>query len=196
MNKNKKKIFIFLIILALIVILLTLLKNNFKTPKVVSINKNAEIILTYDEYEAIFKYLVENLDVRNLELKASTLGDNVTLVNKELTFNKREYLTIDGTIDNDIKPTDEQLVLESNDGKKNITIAILYTNNFMESNLVGYVNNKGFDNLNEQLVNGSLFATLTFKNLIINVNQVAIDKFDIDLTNEILQSIIETLKKF
>lgn len=192
----------YLFSLAIICVLLLLFTINRKGHSYNNKTNNYSIKdnnhkLTWDEYQLLFKYIVNNINIKGLELKASTLGDNITAVDKELTFNKRQFLTIDGTFDNSsMKPTEEQIILEDDSQGKQFTISILYTDNYIDENLIGYPSNVGFDNLNETLVKKATYSILTYKNLVIVIHQISIDKYDLDLMYGAMKSLVDLLIEY
>lgn len=164
------------------------LKNNLTTN-----DKN----LDYNTYEELFKYLIKNIDVPNFSVKASTLGDNISKIDKDLSFNKREYITLTGKMEIDnISPTEEQIILENKEQEKQITIGILYTNSYLGNDLVGWLNNQGFSDINSDLASKNNSVILTYKNLIISINQCSTNKIDIDTSINTVRELIHLLKSY
>lgn len=164
------------------------LKNNLTTN-----DKN----LDYNTYEELFKYLIKNIDVPNFSVKASTLGNNISKIDKDLSFNKREYITLTGKMEIDnISPTEEQIILENKEQEKQITIGILYTNSYLGNDLVGWLNNQGFSDINSDLASKNNSVILTYKNLIISINQCSTNKIDIDTSINTVRELIHLLKSY
>jgi hypothetical protein len=154
-------------------------------------------MLSYEEYEKLFEYIVKSFKVDGLVIKASTLGENLTILDKDLSFNKRTHLTLDGSFSQVIaKPTDEYIILENKDQSKQVTIGMFFTNSYLGNDLIGWPTNAGFGNLNEHLANGTNYAVLSYKNLIITVHQSSTDKIYIELTKTSIRSIINELNEY
>lgn len=156
--------------------------------------KDNNLKLTWDEYQLLFEHIFNNLDIEGVEINASTIGANLSKVEKEWTFNKKEFLTIYGTYS--LETTEEHLVLEDDSQGKQITIAILYTDNYIDDNLIGYVTNSDFINLNQTLANKTAFSVLTYKNLVIVIQQISIDEFDPILMNLTIKSVVDLLTEY
>ncbi|MDP4144904.1 MAG: hypothetical protein Q8936_10565 [Bacillota bacterium] len=196
--KFNKKIIILIIISAALVSILVSIYAKYKPANIVkTVDNSNSKILSYNDYERLFNNMVDNFKVPGFEVKASTLGDNVTVIDKELSFDKRQYLTLDGTLNSSgTKPTDEQFTLEDKAQSKQITIGIFYTNSYIGNDLLGWPNNDGFANLNKSLSDKCSYSVLTYKNLVILIHQSSVDKADINLMNETIKSLILVLKNF
>jgi len=62
-------------------------------------NQTKHPILNPVQYEKLFKYMDEHLKMDQFQLQASTIGSDFTAVDRSLSFGKRRWLTVDGTID-------------------------------------------------------------------------------------------------
>lgn len=155
---------------------------------------DSEVALTWEEYQLLFEYMVDNISITDLELKESTIGSNVTAVDRELTFDKRESLTLVGELST--KTTEEQIILEDANQTKQFTITVMYTDNYIGENMIGYPTNEGFNNLNGTLVNKATYSIFTYKNLVIVVHQVSIDKYDTDLMYSAMKSVVDLLVEY
>ena len=62
-------------------------------------NQTKHVILNPAQYERLFKYMNEHLEMDQFQLKASTIGADFTVVDQSLSFGKGRWLTVDGTID-------------------------------------------------------------------------------------------------
>lgn len=62
-------------------------------------NQTKHPILNPVQYEKLFKHMDEHLKMDQFQLKRSTIGADFTAVDQSLSFGKRRWLTVDGTID-------------------------------------------------------------------------------------------------
>lgn len=174
-----------------------IVKINILNEQISSNLESNQKKVSYDDYESIFKYIVENISIDGFNVRANTLGNNMTIIDKDLSFNKRETLTLQGNANmNIVQPTDEQLTLESNNNNTQITISILYLDTYIGNDFIAFPNNLGFDDLNEDLINKAVLTSFTYKNLIFLVHQVASDEYDVDLMNNINRELIKLVNAY
>ncbi|WP_215142231.1 hypothetical protein [Exiguobacterium qingdaonense] len=129
-------------------------------------------VLNHRQFENLFNHMNSNLKIQNFKLKASTLGDDVTAIDKKLSFNKREWLTVDGTMDGtNLKSTQETLYFEDKDQTTQLSIHFAYTENYIGNDMVQYQINSGYNELNQKISNKSDLMIISYKNLIISVQQ-------------------------
>lgn len=166
-------------------------ESKINPPIVNEINNE---LLSYENYESLFEHLVNTLKIDGLELKASTIDGNLTFIEKDLSFNKREYLTLDGT--DSMETTEEQIVLENKDQSKQITIGVFFTNSYIGNDLVGWPNNVGFKDLNQDLVKSTNYAIITYKNLIITIHQSSTHTADLDTTKNVIRAVEKALNEY
>lgn len=131
-------------------------------------------ILNYDEYSELFLSMTENLEIPGYTLLNSSTDTDIIMIDKEISFNKREYLTLDGTYANksQVQTSQESLFFGSEDGKTALIITIAYTDAAIGEDIVSYVSSGGY-NLPEEVIQKSDLITLSYKNLIISVLQSA-----------------------
>ncbi|TCT17557.1 hypothetical protein EDD68_1285 [Melghiribacillus thermohalophilus] len=152
--------------------------------------------LSYKEYQELFKTLADKLNIKGFDLKATTLGDNVTLVGENVTFGKRKYLTLDGTFNpSDPKTTQEFLVYENNDESIQITITLAYTETNLGNDMLFKPTFEGFQETNKNLISKYNFASLSYKNLVIHVHQISENKAENSITMSVLESLVKFLEE-
>lgn len=131
-------------------------------------------ILSYEEYSELFLSMTENLEIPGYTLLNTSTDTDIIMIDKEISFNKREYLTLDGTYDNksQVQTSQESLFFGSEDRKTALIITIAYTDAAIGEDIVSYVSSGGYG-LPEEVIQKSDLITLSYKNLIISVLQSA-----------------------
>lgn len=197
--KSKKYIIIVLCVLSLTLISCSKKQtDSIKTSTSTTINettlKNA---LTYDQYEDLFNYVVSNLKIEDFKLKGSTIGDNVTIVEEDLTFNKRKYLTLDGSFNGSgAKPTDEEFIFENEKQDCQISVGMYFVNEFLGNDLIGWSTNSGFSSINLNLAKQTDYMIMSYKNCIITIHQSANNEANPEITKKFSRFIIGLLNVF
>lgn len=165
--------------------------TNQKTTK-----NHDEPVLNHRQFEMLFNHMNSNLKIQNFKLKASTLGPDVTAIDRELSFNSREWLTVDGTAnDTNPKSTQETLYFEDNEQITQLSIHFAYTDNYIGDDMVQYQISSGYDELNQQISNKSDLIIISYKNLIISFQQNTLNEVDIEITKLAVRNVINELKK-
>ncbi|MCY9544608.1 hypothetical protein M5X02_28655, partial [Paenibacillus alvei] len=101
--------------------------------------ENTKKILSYAEYQTLFEALKSNLKISNFELKTGTFTSDLTIVDKDLTYNKRQYLTLNGELDTgEPKTTQELLIFENKNQSTQISIRIAYTQNYIGEDIIDW----------------------------------------------------------
>ncbi len=197
----KKKLFAISIIIN--TILLTFFTINFNkinskpSSRVINENVKKEEIVSYDKYEEFFDYVIKNINVEGFEIVADTLGNNLTVIDKELSFGNRESLTVRGDLNMDLsQPTEEILILEDKDKKNQITISMIYTKKNIDNDLISYIANNDFEQLNKDLADKYGITTTTFKNLVFTIVNVSEEKIEYNQINKINKELINLITNF
>lgn len=164
--------------------------SNHKT------NQTQKNIMSYQQYENLFKHMNDKLKIKNFQLKESTLGPDVTIIDKELSFNKRDWLTIDGTKD-DLTPKSTQETLYFEDKKQTtlLSISFAYTNNYVGEDMLQYQVPSGYTKINQELANKSDLILLSYKNIVISIQQNNSSKVDYETTKLATKMVIDELLK-
>lgn len=162
-------------------------------------NKKSEIkknnIINYDNFTNIFNDLNKNLDVDGFKLKDSTIGIDITTIEKDLTFNSREWLTIDGVMSDSPKSTQETLFLENEDSSILLTLILSYTDSYIGEDMLYYKIDSDYK-INVELADSTDLVTVSYKNLVITVLQTAEGKKDFEVTKSVLRETIKYLKNY
>lgn len=134
------------------------------------------------QYERLFKHMNEHLKMDQFQLKESTIGADFTAVDQSLSFGKRRWLTVDGTIDT--PSTQETLYFENQKQDTQLAIHFAYTDRYIGNDLVQYQSNGGYGEL----------IIISYKNILISVQQNSLNKVDSDTTQEAAKQVIQELK--
>ncbi|NOJ74023.1 hypothetical protein [Paenibacillus alvei] len=157
--------------------------------------ENTKKILSYAEYQKLFEALKSNLKISNFELKNGTFTGDLTIVDKDLTYNKRQYLTLNGELDNGVpKTTQELLIFENKNQSTQISIRIAFTQNYIGEDIIDWSMLSGLSNINEKLSEMSEIVTFSYKNIIFIIHQISESKKDIEITKEVIRNIQKITK--
>lgn len=130
-------------------------------------NQTKHTILNPVQYERLFKYMNEHLEMDQFQLKASTIGADFTVVDQSLSFGKRRWLTVDGTIDT--PSTQKTLYFENQKQDTQLAIHFVYTDRYIGNDVVQYQSSDGYKGLNQKLLNQSDLIIISYKNILISV---------------------------
>lgn len=155
-------------------------------------NQTKHPILNPVQYEKLFKHMTEHLKMDQFQLKASTIGADFTTVDQPLSFGKRRWLTVDGTIDT--PSTQETLYFENQKQDTQLAIHFAYTDRYIGNDLVQYQSSDGYKGLDQKLSNQSELIIISYKNILITVQQNALHEVDPDTTQEAVKEVINELK--
>ena len=145
-------------------------------------NQTKHPILNPVQYEKLFKHMNEHLKMDQFQLKGSTIGADFTAVDQSLSFGKRRWLTVDGTIDT--PSTQETLYFENQKQDTQLAIHFAYTDRYIGNDLVQYQSNGDYGEL----------LIISYKNILISVQQNSLQKVDSDTTQEAAKQVIHELK--
>lgn len=145
-------------------------------------NQTKHPILNPVQYERLFKHMNEHLKMNQFQLKGSTIGADFTAVDQSLSFGKRRWLTVDGTIDT--PSTQETLYFENQKQDTRLAIHFAYTDRYIGNDLVQYQSNGDYGEL----------LIISYKNILITVQHNSIQKVDSDTTQEAAKQVIQELK--
>ncbi|WP_345242091.1 hypothetical protein [Pontibacillus salipaludis] len=154
--------------------------------------------LTFEEYQQLFMDMSKELELKGLELKKATTGKDVKIVEKEATFGKRKYLTLDGTLDmSNVRSTQESLIYEDRESTKHLSITIAYSKYMNGNDLLMWPSIRKYEGVNDNLVEHVDTATLAYKNVIIFILQSTdgSEKADTVLTHDVITSLIDYLNE-
>lgn len=71
--------------------------------------------IPYEQYQEIFNRIVQEVKVDGFSYTGGSTGDNLTIVDPEITFGTRSYLTVDGTFDGNRPLTTVETAIFEND---------------------------------------------------------------------------------
>ena len=145
-------------------------------------NQTKYPILNPVQYEKLFKHMDEHLKMDQFQLKGSTIGADFTAVDQSLSFGKRRWLTVDGTIDT--PSTQETLYFENQKQDTQLAIHFAYTDRYIGNDLIQYQSNGDYGEL----------LIISYKNILISVQQNSLQKVDSDTTQEAAKQVIHELK--
>ena len=158
------------------------------------IDEKQHQVLTHEQYEKLFEHMNQLVKIDHFQLKASTVGDDFTVVDRALSFGKRRWLTVDGTIDSG--STQESLYFENKKQDTQLVLHFAYTDRYIGNDMIQYQSNDGNKELNQELSNRSDLIMISFKNIIITVEQNTLNKVDPDTTLQVVQQVIDELENY
>lgn len=145
-------------------------------------NQTKHPILNPVQYEKLFKHMDEHLKMDQFQLKRSTIGADFTAVDQSLSFGKRRWLTVDGTIDT--SSTQEALYFENQKQDTQLAIHFAYMDRYIGNDLIQYQSNGDYGEL----------LIISYKNILISVQHNSLQKVDSDTTQEAAKQVIHELK--
>ncbi|CAH1204327.1 hypothetical protein PAECIP111893_02224 [Paenibacillus plantiphilus] len=158
---------------------------------------NHSQLIHYSEYQQIFETFTKELSISGYSYKSGSVGPNIVIMDKDLSFNKREYLTLDGKFDmNNTQPTSELLLFENEDSSKQLAIRISYTTSYIGNDLVDWSSSRGYSGTNEALAKKTDLVTLSYKNLILTILQTSEEEADMEASKTAVRSIISIISKY
>ena len=166
------------------------------TSKPKSENKKVTVtnqIMNHEQFEQLFAHMNEHLKIDQFQLKASTRGSDFTIIDKELSFGKRNWLTVDGSSDS--ASTQESLYFEDKKQTTQLSVHFAYTDHYIGEDMIQYPSSSGYDKLNQKLANQSDLILISYKNLVISVQQNKLSKVDPETTKLAVENVINELKR-
>lgn len=155
-------------------------KNQIeKTSQIVKKENVEKSPLSYKQYRELYNSIKNNLELKDFNQISSTNGKTLVAIDKDLTFNKRNWITITG---NSYQSTQDTIFFESKDKNTLVTVNFAYTSNFIGNDIVFYIPSTNEDSINSNLKNLTDFMVISYKNLIINIHQTSSIVVDKDIT--------------
>ncbi len=164
------------------------------TSKPKTANKKVTVtnqIMNHDQFEQLFAHMNEHLKIDQFQLKASTRGSDFTIIDKELSFGKRKWLTVDGTSDG--ASTQESLYFEDKKQTTQLSVHFAYTDHYIGEDMIQYSSSSGYDKLNQKLANQSDLILISYKNLVISVQQNKLSKVNPKTIKLAVEQVIKEL---
>ncbi|MFX3643426.1 MAG: hypothetical protein ACE3L7_33040 [Candidatus Pristimantibacillus sp.] len=146
----------------------TEVKNEPSISNVVDNDKKNKDVFSYEQYTTLIQDFAEKVQIPNYEIKNTPLIKSLVLVEEELTFDKKQSLTLEGN-KSDMRPTQQILMYENKDQSTQIQIRIGFTKNYLDEDLVIWDSSKGFEETNKELSSKTDVATYLYKNLVISI---------------------------
>lgn len=143
-----------------------------------------EKTLTFSDYQSLVEKVEQELELPNYQLKASTFGYSIVMIDEELSFGKREYVTLDGTQGLPINATQESLLFLHEQEDSLITITLAYTDNYIGNDILFYQSVEGFEAIKDELTDHLDLLSISYKNIIISILQTKSDE-TVDIENTI-----------
>ncbi|MBO2943049.1 hypothetical protein JJQ72_03520 [Paenibacillus sp. F411] len=155
-------------------------------------------VITYENFDKLFFDSAKTLKIEGFDLKNGTFEEELVIVDKDLSFNTREILSLEGKIENNtpIRTTQRMLIFEDEDTTKQVIIKFAYTKNFIGNDIIEYSKTKGLSDIDQNLSQKTDILTFSYKNLIIIVHQNAEAKIDSEITKKATRAIQSYLKNF
>ncbi|AJS58048.1 hypothetical protein [Paenibacillus sp. IHBB 10380] len=164
------------------------------TPEKVKVeDQKNEIIISYEQFSDLSGKLAKDIRIPGFKLRNTPIYPSIMLVDKDITFDKKQSITVDGTLD-DLRSTEQLLIYENDNQTMQIQIKIAYTSVVIGNELVSWNLSSGYESTSKELSNNIDLATLTYKNIIITILQNAKDRTELEITKGAIRSVIKSLK--
>lgn len=97
-------------------------------------SENKEDVISHKKYQKIFLRMVKSLKFKDYNFVEATEAANITAIEKDFSFGKRENLTLDGKQSH--LETQERLVYEKKDKSAYLIVDLIYLNKPLENDMV------------------------------------------------------------
>ncbi|WP_419871427.1 hypothetical protein [Candidatus Pristimantibacillus sp. PTI5] len=156
-------------------------------------NNKTNSLYSYEQFVELTNQLAEDIVIPGYEIKNYPLIPSIFIIEKELTFGKKDTLTVSGSL-NDQRPVQQLFIFENKDQSSQIHIRLAFTNTDMGKELVSWDIPTGYDNTSEELSDNTDLATLTYRNLVITVMQNTSKKTNLDITKSAIRGLMTALE--
>lgn len=163
-----KKFQLYSLVIILLLVLSACTNNNEST------TKSPAESFTYEEYNDLFSKMNKSLHLPGYQLVESTsIKKSMIAIDKELSFGKREILTVDGNQNSNL--TQERLIYKSDDSSRYTLLDIIFNDEYIGKDLllwpqqtdtttsIGYL--KRYDT-----------ALLAYKNVLVQITSLSENK--------------------
>ena len=147
-------------------------------------SKKTELI-SYDEYNKLFNDISKNFTPPNLTKTFSQDQLMLVAIDKENSFGKRQFLTLDG--EQSHTPTQKKIIYESKELKCTILIDIIYLNKELDKDMVYW---------NSYPSQGYGDIVLSYRNLLINMTKFSEGEESGDILRRTSLKMVEYLNNY
>lgn len=165
--------------------------NNFEK----DLEKDSEEnIYKYEEYEELYTYLLENMDIEDYLITTIVYDNFVVAIDKEWSFGTRTYMNMDNELYSP-KPIQKTITFENKNGISQFLLAVCYRENYIGEDMI-FCGDNTLENTYSDI------SIICYKNILFSIN-VLTNENNIDEKNEknsdyakALNSLIENIEKF
>lgn len=150
-------------------------------------------LISYDEFQEIFNTIGKKLNISGYSIKGSTIDSNIVIIDKENSFGKRNFLTINGNEDS--QETQERIIFENKSKKCICLIDLIYLKSSIEKDLIFSHTFNPYDLENADLINKIDSLVLSYNNLLIKITIISDNKVDYNHTNKFTHEIVNILSE-
>lgn len=152
--------------------------NNAETEQNTPIEE--ENVLSYDKYCDIFDLLASDLKPDGYVFTDGTIDPFLTLVDKDLTFNRRTVLNLSDELNTAVSDsTQKLLIFENKEFDRQINIIFSYIPTYLESDMINCFSPSDFENTTKTLSNKLCITTINYNNIIIIITQTSSKKIEL-----------------
>lgn len=150
--------------------------------------------MSHEQFENLFFELSDSINVENFEVKGKSDDTNLTVIDKELSFNKRKFLTIDGTKDS--PETQERIIYENTSENIVAMIDLIFLENSLNKDLVYWHFNRPHELKNKKALDIFDTAIISYNNLLVKVTVIdeERDSNKVKIIRQFLNDIVVDLK--
>lgn len=153
--------------------------------------------IAYEQYQEIFDRIGMEVKVDGFHYAGGSTGANVTIVDPELTFGTRSYLTIDGTFNGGMPlTTQETIIFEHVDQDLSVLIKLSYSDIVMRNDMINYSNDLSYAGTNQARLEKSDLAVLSYRNLFIIIQQLSGHRIQSEFTEKFIKGIIDIVTQY
>lgn len=157
---------------------------------------NTDKKMSYDQFIMLAEDINKNLNIPNFINLEGNQGPQLVAIEKELAFDKRQYLTLDGEANDQV--TQKRIEFKSNDNTYLAVIDVIYLDKVLNNDLIFWSypleNNKENEFLRKTFVEN----ILSYKNCLIKISLIAVPNYTIDdiKLTEFTKHVSKYLKKY
>lgn len=172
MNKKKMKaVIIYIILIVLLCVGIWYVIQNY-----INTSKKSENV-SYEEFGATFNKFRDEMVFEGFEIVPESLGTSVIYIDKELSFETREFMTIDDTYS--VDTTQKSLEYYNEQEKIVLTVDFIYLSEAVGKDMV-YWYNPSNASVNDIIRNTYAENMLSYENVLIKIGMIAIADKNVD----------------
>lgn len=130
-------------------------------------------ILTYEQFRKLFNDMATNISIPNSKQVEKTDGLNLVAIDKNFSFGKRLFLTLNG--DQSDEETQERIIFKDENGIITL-IDLIYLKSFVGNDLILWPTHETKTFKSESIMKQFDEAIVSYNNVLVKISQISDDK--------------------